>query len=174
MGRVGNVGQETSRCGGTQAGMTLIEVMMAAGIIAFAMSAIYSGFVSMAMLADINKDRAEAVGVVSSLIEEIQAMDFNAVLEYVPPDLTSAPGVDHWVEAQLVIPADEAVEEEGGGIVGDVVSELLDAEPDTEPLPAEGLDVSQLPNPSEVKITLFWEDRHGRVYQFAASTKVGR
>lgn len=137
-------------------GMTLIEVMMAVGVLAFSFSIVYGSLITLYTLGRVNEDRVLAVSAVSSLLEEIQAMDLTALADYSAPKITM-PGVDHWVTAEVVTPPASE---------GD--------EPKTYALPLDGTSLSELPNPAEVRVTLYWEDAEGRLYKFRASTMRSR
>lgn len=137
-------------------GMTLIEVMMAVGVLAFSFSIVYGSLITLYTLGRVNEDRVLAVSAVSSLLEEIQAMDLTALADYSAPKVTM-PGVDHWVTAEVVA----APESEGD-------------EPKTFALPLKETSLSDLPNPAEVRVTLYWEDAEGRLYKFRASTMRSR
>lgn len=139
-----------------QEGMTLIEVMMAVAVLAFSFSVVYGSLISMYMLGRTNEDRVQAVTAVSSLLEEIQAMDMTALADYSTPKI-NLPGVEHWVTAEVVVP-----------------SELSGEEPDIVTLPLTDTSVGSLPNPAEVRVTLFWKDKDGRLYKFRASTMRSR
>lgn len=125
--------------------MTLIEVMLAAGVLAFSFSVVYGSLISMYMLNQINQDRVYAVSSVSSMLEELSAMSYEELAAYTPPEV-DGPGQKFWINTDIVT-ADKSIS-----------------------LPIEGGVTKDIPNPCEVRVTMHWYDSSGREYQFYAST----
>lgn len=142
---------------GATRGMSLIEVMLAISVLAFSFSVVYGSLITMYVLGRTNEDRVRAVTAATGLLEEVQAMDVNALANYTAPEYLSLPGEEHWVTADVMVPSDED-EEEMTAV----------------PLPLEDMKLAELPNPMEVRLTINWVDKDGRGYQYSVSTKRSR
>ena len=149
----------------SNAGMTLIEVILAAGITATVLTMIFSAMISMGMITEINESRTAASEAVASIIEDMVSRPFDEVLEYIPPRI-EGPGRYHYIEVGLVLPAQSA----SGGETGEG-NELnivfLPVDPET-------FDDSVLPNPVEVGARITWQEPNGRVFQVYATTTMER
>jgi len=132
-------------------GMTLLELMFASGILAMALSMLFGSLISISVLSSIAEDRTVAAAQVASMAEEIRTLNFDTLLDYVPPPV------------------------DGPGASRVMVIEVFDANGTAiaVPLDASGANPT-LPNPLEVKITMVWETNGGRVYSSYVSTQVGR
>jgi prepilin-type N-terminal cleavage/methylation domain-containing protein len=142
---------------GATRGMSLIEVMLAISVLAFSFSVVYGSLITMYVLGRTNEDRVRAVTAATGLLEEVQAMDVNALATYTAPEYLSLPGEEHWITADVMVPSDED-EEEMTAV----------------PLPLEDMKLAELPNPMEVRLTINWVDKDGRGYQYSVSTKRSR
>ncbi len=145
------------------AGMTLLELMLAAGIAATALSMVFASLLSIMLVGQVNEQRTYATTSLSSVLEEVQAMPFDEVLEYVAPELCM-PGVYYSVELACVVPG----EEEGGEAESEPSGGLV-----TLPLPY-GYEEDDLPNPVELQVKINWSDAKGRGYYAKASTMRSR
>jgi type II secretory pathway pseudopilin PulG len=146
----------------SQSGMSLIELMFAAGVVAMALSIIFGSLVSMSIMGRLNVGRTEATAMVASVLEEINTLPFSDVVEYVPPDL-KGPGKAFELSIEAIIPAQsdgEAEEEETGASDGTRVPV---------PLP-DDFDSSTLPDPVEIAVTVTWQDDRGHIYRSLSST----
>lgn len=143
----------------TEAGMTLIELMFACGILAMTLSMIFSSLIGISVIGRLSESRTTASTTLASLIEDIQSMSFNDLVAYVPPPI-EGPGVSHTVEVECVVDAE--AEEEG----------LEEAA--TVPLPIPADYDGPLPNPLEVRVKLTWHEANGFTFQASASTLRGR
>lgn len=144
----------------SDAGMTLIELMFACGILAMALSMIFGSLIGISVVGRLSESRTAATTTLASLIEDIQSMSFNELIAYVPPPV-EGPGVSHTVEVACVV-------------AGEANEEGLDDEVATVPLPIPSSYEGPLPNPLEVRVTLTWHEANGFTFQATASTLRGR
>jgi len=116
----------------TQKGMTLVELMFAAGILAFVLSMIFTSVIAMGMNREIHTQRLQAESVVNEILDQISRTDSSQILNFRPilPDL---PGINGVVQVEAIRP---------------------DGAPIT--LPNSGGNFN-LPNPFEVRVTLSWK-----------------
>lgn len=126
------------------AGVTLIELMFAAGILAMSLSIIFGSLISISVLGNINEQQTQAMSQLSSLVEEISQMQASSLPGYTPPPLTG-PGVSQSVTLGIV---------RADGVVT--------------PMPAAGAGLAGLPNPAHIQVTLNWVDNNGRAYSMTA------
>ena len=128
-------------------GVTLIELMIASGILAMAMVFLMGGLISISDTNKITENQTLASSHLESVIEELQGLSYDQLLEYQPPVL---PGLGASSTIQV------AALNSGGNQV---------------PLPVDPATLNApLPNPAEVRITVIWNDVRGRVYSTRAST----
>jgi len=134
-----------------KAGMTLLELMVASGMLTLAMSMIFGSLMSISVVGNLSENRVDAVNAVSSVLEQVRQQSYEQILNFTPPELT-CPGVRRTVTLECYNSAGTAI-----------------------PLPlGESQSLPSLPNPLEVKATLIWEDESGRVYSKYSTTSVGR
>lgn len=143
--------------GGT-AGMTLIELMFACGILAMALAMIFGSLISISVIGRITESRTEAVTVLASVLEEIRALPYERVLTYTPPPNMEGPGVAHAVSVACV--SGGAPVGETGDTTGTLPTLALPLAPDFG---------GSLPNPLEVQVTVRWRESSGHVFQASAS-----
>lgn len=134
-------------------GMTLLELMIASGMLALAMSMVFGSLISISVIGTISESRVDAANAVSSVLEQVRTMSYQELLEYAPPELTR-PGVDRTVTLECFNAA-------GQSVSLPLSTTLLSNPP-------------SLPNPLEIKATVIWEDEAGHLYSKYATTYVGR
>lgn len=132
------------------AGMSLVEIMLASGVLATALSLLFGSLMSISVIGRISEERVAARVELSSVLEDLSDIKTTAqLLSYTLPPL-KGPGANHTAVLQAYLA--------GGTTI-------------TLPSVADPLPV--LPNPVEVKVTYTWEDDAGHVYQVFASKMVG-
>ncbi len=159
-------------------GLTLIELMLALGISATALSMMFVSLMTLSVIGQLNESRAMATASVASVLEEVNNLSFAELLEYVPPEL-EVPGVAYAVEVAAVLPGDlygdypdypdypDYSREEGwGGTTGGISEETI-------PLPLDENFDGELPNPVEIRVVISWEEASGHVFQVTGSTMRG-
>jgi len=142
------------------AGMSLVEVMFAMGILATTLSLLFGSLISISVVGKINEEKAVANTALSSTLEELRGKPLKDLLLYAP-DTPDKPGVERSVLLEcydedgtaIELPMDLAVDPDSGA--------LLEALP-------------SLPNPLEVKATLLWTNEKGHVFKAYATTSVSR
>jgi Tfp pilus assembly protein PilV len=134
-----------------EAGFTLFELMIAAGIMLTAMVLMFGSLIRISASTGATEQRAIAATQLASIVEEVQSLDLESLRTYQPPPLADLGAM------QTV--AVSAIDGNGAEI----------AVPATE----TQFDVA-LPNPLEVQITITWRDANGRTYTREASTLVRR
>lgn len=129
------------------AGVTLIELMIASGILALAFVLLLGGIISINQTNAITENQAHASAHLESVIEELQGLSLEQLLAYQPPAL---PGLGAASSIQLT---------------------CLDSGGNSVPLPIDASTLSApIPNPAEVQITVLWSDTRGRLYTARTST----
>jgi hypothetical protein len=124
------------------AGVTLLELMFASGILAMALAIIFGSLISVSALGQINENRAVAQQQLATVTEDLRSVPYEELNTYVPPEMNK-PGYVQQVEVAL-----------------------LDAngDPVTLPLPT-GVTLSSFPNPAEILVTLRWVEDNGRAWE---------
>jgi len=132
------------------AGMTLVELMIAASVIAMALIFALGSIINISETSSLNADQVGAAAAVSSLLEELRAMPFNDLLDFDPlPPVGATPGT----MAVMAVCFD-----------ADGAAHALPYDADMGPAAAD------LPNPLEVQVTVTWQDRMGRPMQMRSSS----
>ena len=133
------------------AGMTLIELVFAAGVLAVALSTMVGALLTLTVMGDVAEGRTRATTALASVMEQVRATG--------PQVLTETPA---------------PVECDGQTMA--VMMEVFndDGEPLSVPLSvdSEG-NLPDLPDPMEVRVTVMWEDRRGRLYSSRSTTMLG-
>ena len=132
--------------GGATAGLTLVELMIAAGLMTLAIVLAFGSLISVSEARRISEGRTIAADRVASVIEEMQGLTAAGVLAYEAPPFTG-------------LGADEQVTVRVFAANGTVVTVPLDSNA-TQPT---------LPDPCEVQVLVTWQDR-GRTLTQRAST----
>ncbi len=127
-------------------GMTLVELMFAAGILAFVLSMIFTSVISVGVNHEIHTQRLQAESAVNEVLDQISRTDASQILSF-QPDVVLLPGNS----AVLQI---EAVTADGLNIS----------------IPSA--DQVSLPNPVEIRVILSWQTDRGYTITKRASTYV--
>ena len=131
--------------------MTLVEVMIAAAILAVALVFTMGSVVSIAATSRINEDQAIAAATVSTLLEELRALSFDQLMAYQPLSSSDL------------------------GAAATVTVQCYDASGAALALPIDTTTFSTpLPNPLEVQVIITWLDEMGRPYSKQATALFGR
>ena len=141
-----------------EAGMTLLELMIAAGIMATALSMLFGSLISINVIGKISEDKALATTQVAGLLEHVRSLTYEDLLPYSPPMEITSPGV----KQKVVI---ECYDEDGGTYALPITSE---GSSDTITSYTE---IPTLPNPMDVKITLVWQNEQGHILNVYATTQ---
>ncbi|MBI2435002.1 MAG: hypothetical protein HYV26_19275 [Candidatus Hydrogenedentes bacterium] len=134
------------------AGMTLLELMFAAGVLALALSLLFGSLISINIIGQLSENRTMAASQLASVLEEVRALPIEELMLFAPPEV-DGPGVEHQVSLTYF---------DGGGTEIDLPLDAVESIP------------SDLPNPLEIRATLIWSDDQGRVYSMDAVTQHGR
>lgn len=125
---------------GEESGVTLVEVMIAAGILAVSFVYLIGGIVDISDSNKVIEGRTQAGSQLASVMEQMRSMSFEAMMNYTPPTLPEL-----GESAQVTL---SCVASDGGNV----------------PLPLVDASVaSSLPNPLEVRATVTWRDSRGRL-----------
>lgn len=139
------------------AGMTLIEVMFAAGVVAMALAILFGSLISISLIGRLNQGQMAATTALSTVMEELRTLSYAELLEYTPPELTGL-GIEHVVTVECLLGGEG--EGEGAGTTVAL------------PLPEDF--TGTLPNPVEIRVTLTWREETGHAYEMVASTVRGQ
>ena len=134
-----------------QAGMTLLEVMVASGVTAVAFLLALGSVMSIATTSDLTEDRTMAAATLSSVLEELRGLSYEGLLSYIPP----SPG------------------DTGDGVYVSIV--CFDEAGNMQYLPVdpEYLE-TPLANPLPIQVTILWQDNGGRYRSMSSSALIGR
>ena len=136
-----------------EAGMTLIELVIASGIVMGGLVLMMGSIMSISQTTTQSAERAQASIQMVSLAEFYQDMTLDEMLTFKPPMLDGL-GVTQSVEVDCM------------GSNGEYLSLPMDSMVDSER--------ATLPNPLEVRIAVEWRDSSGRRYSKTVATTVGR
>jgi hypothetical protein len=138
------------------AGLTLLELMFASGIVAMALALLFGSLISMRVMGQANEDQVKATAFLGSILEEVNALAFDQLGAITTPTNLLGPGKtrNRNIVLAFTVPKSD----------GSISSYAL---------PYTG-DISLIPNPVEVKVTLTWQDEVGRNLQMVTSTMKGR
>jgi prepilin-type N-terminal cleavage/methylation domain-containing protein len=139
----------------SQSGFTLIEIMLASGVVAFALSMLFGSLISVSVMGEVTESKADASIALDGILEYTRSLDYEDMLEFVSPEI------------------------EGVGAKSVITLECFDAEGESIALPltaaaGEELTIPALPNPLEIKATITWSDNTGHVYEAYTSTQIER
>ncbi len=137
------------------AGMTLLELMIAAGVMTIGFVLLFGSLMSISTTGSGSEERAAAVAQISTVIEELRSLSFTDVVEYEPPPLAGLGGA-----AQVTVDFIES-DENGVTVLGTLPTTISD-------LP------SPMPNPVETRVQLQWRDDRGRPRQAQATVLLAR
>jgi len=124
--------------------MTLLEIMIASGIMATAFVLLMGSLASVSATGVSTEERAVAASYVSSILEEVCRTDWDGLVNYQAPGLRGLRGVAATVS-------------------------IVDAAGGVHPLPLTGT-MPSTPNPIEVRVLVTWQGKSGHPYRLAAST----
>jgi type II secretory pathway pseudopilin PulG len=126
------------------AGMTLLELMIAAGITAMALVLMMGSLGSVAHSGASTEERSIAAAHVSTVLEELSEADLEELLAYEAPALE--------------------------GLRGETIAvRCVDGSGNEVTLPATQA-IGTVPNPVEVRVTVTWQDSAGHTYSRSGST----
>lgn len=133
------------------AGMTLVELVLAVGVLAMALGIMFSSIISMYRMGAIAEGRTRAAMVMTSVMEDIKNLQqIEQVLAYNPNPVSFE---DPSVVVQL-----ELFASDGSAVTLPTAPGAL-----------------TFPNPVEVRATVFWtEQPRERTYSMSGSTLLGR
>ena len=140
---------EVMRLCNEQSGVTLIELMFAAGVLAMALALLFGSLLTISSAGEVTRSRGVAATHLAGIMEELHGLSYGALLEYIPPSLDGA-GVEEVLEV-------ECFDASGGALALPVDAETFEslAEP--------------LPNPLRVQSTVTWYDAQGHEFSFSVS-----
>lgn len=121
-------------------GVTLLELMFAAGIMTLALSFLFGSLVTIFLASDVVEDRAISVLQISRIMEEVREVSAGDLLSYEPP----------------------VVEGLGDNAAAEVRCLSADGAPITLPVDPSTL-AAPLPNPTQVQCVLTWTTGRGRI-----------
>lgn len=124
-------------------GVTLVELMIAAGILATVFVFLLQGVIDIDTTNSIGANYVVANTQLSSVVEEIRSLTYDELLAYQPPAL---PGLGASASMQVA-----CTDNNGAQIM----------------LPTA---TGSFPNPIEVQVTILWQDKHGRLHTDRMST----
>lgn len=142
---------KTRKVRASQAGMTLVELMLACGVVAVSLSLLFGAMTGFGNVGTLSSDRSQAMVALAGTVEQLRFMDYSKVLTFEPEKMETGPGASR----ALTI-------------------EYFDASGDAHTLPVEGTPPTNLPNPLELRARMVWQDKAGRAYTAVVSTKVPR
>ncbi len=131
------------------AGFTLIELSLAIGVVAIALVLLIGSLFSIVTATELSESRAIAAAHQASVIEEIHASP--DIFEYQPPVMRGL-GASEIITAECF---DQL------GVAFDLPVDLDAA-------------ATVFPNPLEIRVTVSWIDRRGRVITVSTTTNHGR
>jgi len=131
--------------------MTLIEIMIAAGIMLVALVMMFGTLMRISDTTSNTQERAIAATQLASLTDDVQAMTIDQLKSYTAPALTGL-GAYQTVQVQCV---------DKNGTLVDLPSTDTNFD-------------SNMPDPLEVRIRVTWRDESGRTFQQQVSTIVRR
>ncbi len=130
-----------------ECGVTLVELMIAAGVLAVAIVLLLGGLISIGETNAITENQTVASAYLESVVEETQALSYDQLLAYQPPAMT------------------------GLGASSTIQVQCMDSAGNPVMLPVDPASLGgALPNPTEVQITVVWNDVRGRVFTARTST----
>lgn len=136
------------------AGMTLLELMFAAGIVSLALAMLFGSLLSMTVVGQVNQSQMAASECMTSLMEEINSLPYDSLKAYVPSTTLKGPGTSREIALAFVVPKTTGTTEYTA-------------------IPFTGSDAT-IPNPVEVRVTLTWKEANGQVFKTVTSTVKGR
>lgn len=136
----------------SNAGVTLIELMFAAGVLSVALGILFGALLTLYVMGRVAEGRGHAAMALAGTIEEVRNLSHEQLLQYSPEPIT--------FEGLEIGVFFEAVTEDG---------ELLPL-----PLDASAGEPAALPVPTELRATALWSGIDGRVFSASVSMVHGR
>jgi type II secretory pathway pseudopilin PulG len=133
------------------AGMTLIELVFAAGVLAVAISTMVGALLTLTVMGDVAEGRTQATTALAGVMDRTRAAG--------PSILTEAPA-PLVIDGKTMAISMEIINTSGTNIEVPIA------------LDADG-NLPTLPDPLEVMVTIMWEDNRGRVYTTRSATILG-
>lgn len=151
---------------GNNAGMTLLELTIATGIMTVALAMSFGGVLSMVSVGRLSEEQEIATTHLATVMEELRTCNIEDIIAYEPPYLEGL-GEEVYVALEYVneegnvvaLPAAAGSEGEGEGEGEDGVG---------------AVDPASLPNPLELRVEITWLGERGREYSMDASAIFGR
>lgn len=135
------------------AGVTMVELVIASGILAVVLGILFGTLVSINVMGRVAEGRSQASTILAGILEDARSRSFEELLVYNPPPI-NAPGMDVAVQLEAVLPNGTTV---------------------PLPLPSGGaVSPATLPNPLEIQATLFWTIQEDWVFSLTSATFHGR
>jgi hypothetical protein len=146
-----------SRIRNEKQGMSLLELMMAAGILSLTFVMVGGSIISIANATRANDTKTSSVAYVGTIMEDIHDMNLDDLMNYVPPELDTM-GDDYEVEVAIMKGDEERME---------LPLDLYSSET------GEAREMPDLPDNFEINILVYWRDDTGRVYTTEGSMIYG-
>ena len=139
-------------------GMTLMELMIASGIVAIALVFLIGSLISIFRVSTIAEDRTIAQSQANTIFEQLASRNLNTLKSYSPPTFTDL-GTDQHVSVDVFTlnPVTTADPHSGTG-----------SNPPVHPNPTSNFlrlpttSSTTIPNPVLICCTVSWTDKHGR------------
>jgi type II secretory pathway pseudopilin PulG len=129
-----------------ESGMTLLELMLAGGVIALALTFVFGSLVTISMAGNLTQDRGVGVTHLATVMEELKGLTYAELLAYRPPTFQGL----------------------GPGETVAVDCYQDDDTPLRLPVNPASL-VNPLPNPLRVQCTVTWHDERGHNFRITGS-----
>lgn len=113
-------------------GMTLLELMFAAGVVGLALAFLFGSLVTITMASNLTQNRGIAVSHMATVMEELHGAGLQQLLTYTPPVFTNL-GTSEVVQLEAILDS------------GTVLA-----------LPADPATVGPLPNPLLIRCRVSW------------------
>lgn len=126
-------------------GMTLLELMFAAGVLGLALAFLFGSLVTIALASNLTQNRGIAATHVATVMEELHGAGLQQLLTYVPPVFTNL-GASEVVQLEAIL--------DNGTVIT---------------LPVDPATVGPLPNPLLIRCRVSWIDAQNRPMALEAS-----
>jgi type II secretory pathway pseudopilin PulG len=133
------------------AGMTLIELVFAAGVLAVALSTMVGALLTLTVMGEVAEGRARAATALAGVMEQMRGGGIE-MLTQTPAPVT--------IEGQVMAITMEVTGSDGQPMAVPLSTDINGKLPN-------------LPVPAEVLVTIMWEDTRGRVYSSRSATMIG-
>jgi type II secretory pathway pseudopilin PulG len=148
----------------SEAGMTLLEIMFAAAIMASTLVFMLGSIVTLSMTSDISGDQAAVMAQITGIVEELRNLSEADLLYYVPPE--PPPGSpEQTVQISYTLHG-------GDSFIAPWIPDAPDVDDSGAEQPAAA--APALPNPLYVQITVAGLSKTGRHFVIQSATVVGR